>query len=272
MLGQRVSLEQFRAHLGRVRPKRRLDRLVVHHFWQPDARRWRGLTTLESVRDYHVRVRGFSDIAYHVIIAPDDTIWLGRPIERAGGHTRGQNARSVGVVYAANFGSRREDRARGLTPDEPARCGYDTGVRACAALCRRFRLDEEGVFFHRDFAPKSCPGDRLHRSAFRADVTAAMEGGAEPYVRLKIDDTLVLGAQVRIVDGVAYGREAALAAALGQQAEGESGLVPVRAYLEGHAAVIPPRGWHPEQGPKGTIYAYTTHAAPEEDRADDHGS
>jgi hypothetical protein len=211
-----------------------------------------------------VRVRGFSDIAYHVIMGPDETIWLGRLIERAGGHTRGQNARSIGVAYAANFGSEREDRAKGLTPDDPAPCGYHTGVRVCAALARRFGLDEDDVFFHRDFAPKSCPGDRLDRAQFRADVTAAMEGAdGEPFVRLKLDDRLVVGAQVRIEEGVAYANEAALATAMGLSEASPGVRVPVREYLQAHGAVIPPKGWHPEQGPRGTIYAYTTHDAPD---------
>lgn len=267
MLARCVSLEGLMDYLRSVRPARRIDRVIVHHFWQPDARHWRGLKTLIGVHDFHVKQRGWRDIGYHLIVGPDASIWLGRPLEQSGAHTAGQNSRSVGMAYAANFGSAREDRDAGLTPDDPAECGYETGVAVAAALCTRFGLDEECVFFHRDFARKTCPGDRMDRRAFREAVTARMEGSQGDYVRLKIDDKLVIGAQVRIRQaGTAYGLEGPIARALGAEPEAEQELVPVRAYLAERGVVIPSRGWHPEQGPAGTIYAYSTRDAPEEGR------
>ena len=42
-----------------------------------------------------------------------------------------------------------------------------------AAMCVRFVLTEEDVWFHRDFTnTKSCPGTRLDRHAFRVGVAA----------------------------------------------------------------------------------------------------
>jgi len=257
MLARCVPLDGLKEYLRSVRPTRRIDRVIVHHFWQPDAKQWRGLPTLLGVRDYHVKARGFRDIAYHIIIGPDSTIWLGRPLEQAGGHCAGQNSRSVGLAWAANFD---------VGHDDPAKCGYELGAQVAAAVCQRFGMDEDDVFFHRDFANKSCPGTALSREHFRNRVTAYMEGSdargpAEPqYVRLKIDDKLVIGAQVRMEPpGTAYGLEGPVARALGEEAQVAERLVPVRAYLAEHGIIIPPEGWHPEQGPAGTIYAYSTH-------------
>ena len=252
---KKVTLEQLNDYLKAVKLTRKIDRLIVHHFWRPKAAQYQGLATIESVRNYHVHTKGWSDIGYHIIVGPNGDIWLGRPISRSGAHTVGQNQRSVGLAYAADFDQ-----------EDPQQNGYEVGVKVTAAVCRRFGMEEDDVFFHRDFAPKSCPGDKMDRSRFRQEVLRAMEGSlTEDFVRLKIDDHLVLGAQIRIVDSKSMGLEGPLAEVLGVPAQNPDQLVVVRDYLKQHGVLIPAKGWHPEQGPAGTIYAYTEYDAPEED-------
>lgn len=50
------------------------------------------------VRQWHLK-RGWSDIGYHYLIHRDGGIEPGRPIVKAGAHTKGHNEDSVGVAY-----------------------------------------------------------------------------------------------------------------------------------------------------------------------------
>jgi hypothetical protein len=159
MIGRKVTLAEFKAHLKRLAPSRKVDRVIVHHFYRPTAAQWRGLPTLEAVRRFHVEGNGWEDIGYHVVVGPDNTIWLARPIEHVGAHCKGQNTRSVGLAFAADFDT-----------EDPAANGLATGEKATAAICERFKIGADHVFFHRDFAPKSCPGLKMSRTAFRQEV------------------------------------------------------------------------------------------------------
>jgi N-acetylmuramoyl-L-alanine amidase len=51
-----------------------------------------------DIRSWHL-ARGFADIGYHYVILLDGTIQNGRPLDRAGAHVAGHNARSIGICY-----------------------------------------------------------------------------------------------------------------------------------------------------------------------------
>lgn len=158
-----VSVEQFGEHLVQVQVGRRIDEVVIHHTWRPTATDYRGIETVRSVRRYHMDVRGWSDNGYHVMVGPDGKVFLCRPLQRAGAHVRGRNAHTIGVAMIADF-----DR------EEPECYG---GLRTChevvAALLERFDLPISAIRFHREFAPKTCPGRKLALHAFRQAVKAA---------------------------------------------------------------------------------------------------
>ena len=247
MIGRKVSLTELKAHLKQLKPSRAIARVIIHHFYRPTAAQWKGLPTLQQVRNYHVNEKGWSDIGYHIVIGPDDTIWLARPIEQSGAHCKGQNSHSVGLAYAADFDS-----------EDPASHGLATGHKAAAAVCARFKISEDDVCFHRDFAPKSCPGNKMSREPFRHEVASILAGEqANSYVRLKIDDKFVWAANITIKDGKAVGFKGPIAKAIGAPCPDQKHIVIIRDYLAAHNIVIPPDGWRPDLGPAGTILAYS---------------
>ena len=64
-----AELENF---LKAAKPTRTIDRVIVHHFWQPSAQDWKGKATLEGVRKTHMSApRNWSDIGYQLIVGPD---------------------------------------------------------------------------------------------------------------------------------------------------------------------------------------------------------
>ncbi len=160
-----VSIEDALRYINEALVQRSIRSVIVHHTWRPTAAEYRGLATIRAVRQYHTNVRGWSDNGYHIMIGPPGDIFLCRPLRRAGAHCKGQNAHSVGVSYVANFDV--EDPA-----DYP---GLETGQRIVAALLQRFGLGPEAVHFHRDYAPKSCPGWNLKLDAYRDAVAALLQ-------------------------------------------------------------------------------------------------
>ncbi len=161
-----VTLEQFRDHLQALPPGRRIDEVVVHHTWSPTAAQYRGLATVRGVRNYHMQVRGWSDNGYHVMIGPDGRIFLCRPLQRSGAHVAGRNAHTVGVSFIANFDSE----------DPQAYGGMQAGRDVVAALLERFDLATTDIRFHREFAPKTCPGLKLSLAEFRSAVASDAAG------------------------------------------------------------------------------------------------
>ncbi|MEA3400654.1 MAG: peptidoglycan recognition family protein [Armatimonadota bacterium] len=188
-----VSMEQFGAHLREVQVGRRIDEVIVHHTWRPSASDYRGIETVRAVRRYHTGVRGWSDNGYHVMIGPDGSIFLCRPLHRSGAHTAGRNAHSVGVSFIANFDHDDPEHYQGLT----------TGHEVVAALLERFDLGTAAIRFHREFAPKTCPGLKLGLSAFREAVAqaGARAAGQRPKIVLLPGSELV-SCNARIEDGV----------------------------------------------------------------------
>ncbi|MDO8585586.1 MAG: peptidoglycan recognition family protein [Armatimonadota bacterium] len=245
MIGLKVSIAELKERLKQLKPTRTIDRIVVHHFYRPTAAQWKGLRTLEQVRHFHVEEKGWEDIGYHVVMGPDSTIWLARPIEQAGAHCKGQNSRSVGLAFAADFDT-----------EDPAANGLATGHQAAAAICERFEISDENIFFHRDFAPKSCPGLKMSLEPFRREVGRILAGRkASGFIRLKIDGRFVWAADIHLDNGKAVGFEGPIAKAIGAPCSDQKRLVVVRDYLAAHHVVIPADGWRPDVGPAGTIFA-----------------
>jgi len=207
-----VDIEELRAHLAQTPVGRRIDEIVIHHTWRPTAAEYRGIETVRGVRRYHMGVRGWSDNGYHVMIGPDGRIFLCRPLARSGAHVSGRNAHTVGVAMIANFDS-----------EEPWEYG---GMHACcqvvAALMERFdrrlrsSLTTKAIRFHREFAPKTCPGLKLGLSAFRS---AVVDAGAEasemrPKIVLLPGNALI-DCRAQVEDGVTRVDLRALVEALG---------------------------------------------------------
>ena len=53
---------------------------------------------VDWIRELHVHGNGWSDVGYHYVIKQDGTVEQGRPLHRAGAHTKGYN-NSVGICY-----------------------------------------------------------------------------------------------------------------------------------------------------------------------------
>ena len=73
-----LTLDEFADLLQRLDFTRRIDAVHMHHTWRPNHAQYRGESTIEAMWRFHTRENGWRDIAQHVSIGPDGSIWTGR--------------------------------------------------------------------------------------------------------------------------------------------------------------------------------------------------
>ena len=161
-----MTREQFVDALTRFRWTRRITQVHMHHTWSPARKDWNGVKTLLAMRDFHVNTNGWDDIAQHLTIAPDGTLWTGRDWNRAPASSAGFNGTRVEGPFmfetVGNFDL-------GHDPFDGAQRSAVLGV--IVRLQLRFGLVPETLKFHRDLgSPKTCPGSGITYS----DVLAAV--------------------------------------------------------------------------------------------------
>ena len=104
-----------------------------------------------TIRAWHTSPpRNWSDIGYHFVVKLDGSIESGRPINRAGAHTKGHNKDSIGVCYVGGLDQSGHPKNTLTTEQRRAI------KRLCRALCLVLNqpLDLHG---HREFSAKACP-------------------------------------------------------------------------------------------------------------------
>lgn len=162
---------------------RTIERIIIH---------CSGLAygTVDGIRRYHVRHKGWSDIGYHYIVGNgrararaaydpslDGRVWVGRPVELEGAHARGVNDDSIGLCLIGVRGAFGEREI-------PSAADFVAG------LCRSYAVDVARVEGHnetpwqRELArraaggdaeahPKTCP--EIDMDAFRGMVRARLD-------------------------------------------------------------------------------------------------
>ena len=123
---------------------RTITEIIIHC----TATRPNAICTVESIRRYH-RSLGWHDIGYHYVIYPDGSVHSGRPVEQAGAHCPGHNARSIGIAYVGGLD---DDGRPADTRTEAQRIVLLQLVRD---LMEEYAVTENHG--HNEYANKACP-------------------------------------------------------------------------------------------------------------------
>ena len=126
---------------------RHIDLIVVHCTATRAGRDF----TVSQIRHFHTAGNGWDDIGYHFVVYRDGTVHPGRPLERAGAHTRNHNANSIGVAYVGGLTADGKAAADTRTPQQKeALTALLTSLRA--------RFPQAVIRGHHDLNPgKECP-------------------------------------------------------------------------------------------------------------------
>tara|TARA_R100000773_G_C4204635_1_gene105930 strand:- start:485 stop:898 length:414 start_codon:yes stop_codon:yes gene_type:complete len=124
---------------------RELNRIILHCSATKEGKDY----SVETIRDWHVKGRGWSDIGYHWVIRLDGSIEVGRPLEKSGAHTKGHNKDSVGVCYIG--GCDADGKPKDTMNEEQEKAWR------MIVLSLRTLYGDLTIHGHNEFANKACP-------------------------------------------------------------------------------------------------------------------
>lgn len=135
---------------------RDIDEIIVHcTATRPDW--WDSRTTNQKVAEvkrWHVSPpNNWDDIAYHYLIDRDGKVVEGRPLEKAGAHTKGKNAKSIGISLFGGHGSNANDPF-----DKNFTVEQDLALRDLITKLQTQYPSITKVSGHNEYANKACPG------------------------------------------------------------------------------------------------------------------
>ena len=169
---------------------RPIDLIVIHcSATRPD----RPFSLLDLERAH--RRRGFAGVGYHFYVRRNGRVHAARPLNLAGAHAKGYNARSIGICYEGGL----DEEGRPTDTRTPAQCRALVGL--VGTLLTRFPGCR--VCGHRDLSPdldgngrveprewvKACPCFDARR--LPAEVEAAQAHGHPPLILVEQGDAVV---------------------------------------------------------------------------------
>ncbi len=164
-----LTVDGFAAEVAAFAWTRRIWRVDMHHTFAPDHARWREIgsaTCCEGMRRHHVVERQFVDIAQHVTIAPDGSIWTGRDWNRT----------PASVGYGMNGGVFMFEMIGNFDVgfDVLAGAQHEATVAVIDIVQRHFALPVHALLFHREVpqTEKSCPGTGVMKGPILRAVAA----------------------------------------------------------------------------------------------------
>lgn len=125
--------------------KRNINKIILHC---SATKQGRDIKTA-TIKNWHVKGRGWSDIGYHFCIELNGDIVEGRPIEKAGAHTYGENKNSIGVCYVGGLDSNKN------ACDTRTKAQKESMDKLIKSLLEQY--PKSTVHGHYEFSNKSCP-------------------------------------------------------------------------------------------------------------------
>ena len=127
-------------------------RVTLHH---SDGRRTTTLAQSEAearfIQDFHIRGRGWIDIAYHFLVDAQGNILEGRPEGVRGAHTLDNNEGNIGIVLLGNYHPPEND--------VPTKAQLEAVAALGRYLVARYGIDPKSLKGHRDYNGTACPGN-----------------------------------------------------------------------------------------------------------------
>ena len=101
-----MDVSEFKKYLDSLNITRRITLVQLHHTYSPSYAQFTGsnhIALQKAMRDYHVKTRGFTDVAQTFTIFPDGKICAGRDINIAPAGIYGANSTGVCIECVGNF-------------------------------------------------------------------------------------------------------------------------------------------------------------------------
>jgi SH3-like domain-containing protein len=169
---------------------RQITSVQNHHTAEPSYNDFNGsnhFSMLTGMRNFHVKERGFNDIAQNLTTFPDGSIAICRPMAKDPAGIKGANKGAICIEHVGNFDTGKD----AMTARQ-----RETIIRMNALLSRRFKLqlDTNAFVYHHWFDldtgkrtngtgnTKTCPGT----SFFGGNTVASAQANFLPLIRTAV--------------------------------------------------------------------------------------
>jgi N-acetylmuramoyl-L-alanine amidase len=181
---RQVNRAQFAEILRQFNFTRTVNAVHFHHTSSPRHRDFRGEESVVAMFRHHTQNRGFRDIAQHITIAPDGTIFLGRNWNLPPASSEAHNGTSrLGPFMFETVGNFNVGEDPFTDPQRK------TVFTVIALVQKRFGLPPTALNFHREFKATDCPGTSLRKDAVIAEVTR-LHAAPDPLADVPFADPL----------------------------------------------------------------------------------
>ena len=132
--------------------------ITLHHSgvtWQEDSDPYRKIKNLQSWGKKSVEDggKGWPDLPYHFLIAPDGKIFEGRPVMYEPETNTSYDVRGhIGVLVMGNFEAQR------VSPQQA-----ESAAKLVAWLAQEYGVSDDMIRGHKDLAQTDCPGVDFYR-------------------------------------------------------------------------------------------------------------
>lgn len=125
------------------------NKIIYHHcarsYWSP-----------EGINDYH-KERGWKGIGYNFYVRKDGKIYLGRPENAEGAHTKGENSNSIGICLEGNF------EEESLSKEQ-----WESLINLSTYITLKYDIYK--IVGHRDVYDTLCPGENFPMNEIKNEV------------------------------------------------------------------------------------------------------
>lgn len=160
-----VSSENGKKLLWPYQYSKQIRKIVIHHTAESGVEKGHSADeVLRAIYRYHAVSRGWGDIGYHYIIAPDGTVFQGRAGGDyvVGGHVYCNNIGTIGIALMGNFNE-----------TDPTQAQINALSNLLPRLAKKYELDltatswyhgkdSPNLVGHRDLGATACPGENLY--------------------------------------------------------------------------------------------------------------
>ena len=133
------------------RHSRTINKITIHHTATQNKVGVSDLQKLRSARRYHIEDRGWGDIAYHYLIAPDGTIYQGRDSQFIGGSSNNYGTdNNLLIALIGNF-----------EVESPTIAAVESLKKLVVNRAIHYGINPHNVNTHRHHTATLCPGANL---------------------------------------------------------------------------------------------------------------
>ena len=147
-----ITVDELSKRLSKLNHKE----LHVHHTFSPSHKNFNGKNGIElqnNMARYHKETRHFTDIAQHVTLLPDGTFVTGRNFLQDPASIKYHNDQAFCVEMLGNF-DKGVDKLEGKQ------------LESIIKIAKLFDAKGKYIRFHRENAPKTCPGTGIDKGEF----------------------------------------------------------------------------------------------------------